>query len=268
MQVYYYWFILFIGITLADDGDNESCIAMGDGKENACQGPDRRFGRTKSMIYTLVCPDDENSANPACAIDAKGHTFTKRLNGALRNYGCNCYSSNKKQRNHNGKLAFAPGQNGKPIDALDKACHTLAKRFNCFNIDQFVGDISEDCHAFTAYTYHVDENGELVCGGKRNPNYEEKGDIWGNTCRLALCEMEREFAIAVANIMKDPRAFQAKFPENYKIYDTEKCVKSVNMYDSDKSECCGTHVPAGRSPYDPYMNSCCDGKVTDIFECM
>merc|ERR1712080_234989 len=104
--------------------------------------------------------------------------------------------------------------------------------------------------------------------GRSNPNYiyEKEGKIWKRSCKLSLCEMEREFVLAIKDILEDPVEYRAAHQDNYNIFDDpEKCSSEVGL---PKFECCGTHLPAGRMPYDSAWHDCCEGtELKEIGTC-
>jgi hypothetical protein len=212
--------------------------------------------KTRSMIHALVCPDGIFSENPLCA-GYEQKTFMNQLKKSFKNYGCNCFTDNSLHYRDDGSSYRTPQISGRPIDDVDGLCYNLNKRFHCFNVDRINGDIEDTCDYSTLYKYFIDDEGKIQCGKNKNKLYSNTGD----SCRLALCEMEKEFAYSMAPIMQDPRQFRLDNAANYGVWsDTSVCARGGD-YSETKDACCGKHSPAERIGYNS-MSACCkDDKI-------
>jgi len=257
----------FLPLFQAEDYDSSLCELSNE--EEDCGGF-KNLAKTRKMIEDIICPDGKNSQNPACAgrTNDKGtyRSFMYDLKRAIKNYGCNCYNENKRQVNEDGGRTFYPKSNGQPIDQLDQACYALNQHYKCFVLDQNNFELESSCDYRSNYRWHID-NGEVVCGTKNDPNYSNSGDF----CRLALCEMEKEFAYKVAPILADPRSFKVNNNNNYGLWSTNKCVHTQS--DLIKDHCCGYdyygYSILTRQPYDPNAQCCGDdGSLSPIELCV
>jgi len=260
-------YFVVAGITSAEDISSSLCSLTAEDPE-VCSNGERSLTKTRNMISALMCPDGENSPNPNCKTRTwpKGgpRTFNWDLKRAIKNYGCNCFTGGSAVQNDFGGVVELPGIQGKPVDEVDAVCLNLAKRFQCFNLDKKNGDIEASCEYNTNYPYHIDVDGNIVCGRKRDPGFIKSGD----TCKRALCEMEKEFALSIVPLLNgDPIAFHSDNKRNYDIWSSDQCVRGYEG--KQKSTCCGSHSPAGRVSYDPNM-SCCtdDGQVMSMMMCV
>lgn len=257
---------------------------------------ERAFYHLRTLIGLINCPNGEASAteNPSCAggyswwDTAQNHwkSYDQLVAQAIRDYGCNCFPENKWINNVFGKewRHVMPGVNGEPIDALDEACTVFAKRAKCLNIDFNSLDRLEDwpgsnggnprhtCDYIQWYTTH-DSGSGLTCGPASNPNYIDAESWWYNDqnigyhnmnqCRNAICEMEMEFAYAVADMLKDPVAFKLENLSNYKAWDKGMC--ELKNHGMNFDSCCGEKNV--RSPFDSSKRQCCDGEVVGYGSC-
>lgn len=248
------------------------CIAFAnDDDECETNGMDgfRTMVKAGSMVKYLMCPDDENSANPACAgrttSNGKFISFKTDIKRAIKNYGCNCFQENFREISESGSSALLPKSNGRPIDDFDSACYQLNQKYRCFVLDKLNGELEDTCDYQTAYNWHVNENGEIKCGRKNDVNYAESNDI----CRNALCQMELQFAKRMAAIINDPRQFKLDNNKNYDLWENEKCFKGESVMKKDM--CCGKPGPYEinqRVPFDPMEQCCQDGNIVSQMECI
>merc|ERR1712228_353953 len=261
---------------------------VGDADETKlCNSNFRTFNVVKNFIEEINCPQGENSANPICAGMTnpkkanKFWSYAKLVNMVLENYGCNCFPDNKAIPNVEGKSYNhrLPGINGQPIDELDVACHRLARRHTCLEIDfgpasglEFQHPSRPVCDYVQGYTYvsNPDTN-EIICGGLDNPNYQRDDLYWANyanadaywnmnKCRYAICSMEYEFAQSVAHIFEDPYNFYLANKGNKDISESAKCVSKTGP----KSDmCCG--IPEERKPYSSQSSTvCCNDELVEV----
>jgi hypothetical protein len=274
---------LAIFVPLAFASEAEICMdgAMNDADHDEFHCFGKSIGKATSWIEHYNCPDGENSSNPACAGGTapwnarKQVTYRQMVQAAIRNYGCNCFSTNKKIEHPNpartNKISV-PGVNGEPIDELDVACLTLAKRYKCLGFDfpeDLEGGYQRDCHYNLGYSSFI-SNGELECGTERNPFYASESNWYNrpsnlprkNTdkCRGVLCAMEQEFAQNVAELLEDPFQFYRNNRDNYGISESGQCtlINRNNAMD----ECCGSEF--ARFPFNPTNKRCCDGMVVEV----
>jgi len=256
-----------------DASEDEPCNTDDDGFKS--------FGRSRSMISLINCPEGENSSNSNC----QGYTNPKNgkiipynniLTQAIRNYGCNCFPNNKKVSNpFNGNPTWIPAANGEPVDELDAHCKIMSKRYVCMKLDFLEKDLHHAnpdravCDYFQGYNFvHDSDTGEIICGTAKNPNYANdnngkmpEGIYNMNQCRRARCEMDLELALAVAPLLEDPMAFKSENSGNSDIADDDsKCYFSGSGNGAD--ECCG--FPEARSPFSSYTKRCCDNTIVPI----
>merc|ERR1711937_173640 len=239
------------------------------------------MGRTRTWIELINCPDGNDSENLAC----KGApapwnsnrflSYNKMVNYALKNYGCNCFSDNKRVSNVFGKdyMHPIPGINGEPLDELDKACSVLARRNKCLNIDnedknfETILQDRKTCDYIQGYSTFVDQGGNVQCGHERNPHYISDSDFFQanepfyniNRCRGQVCAMDKEFAESIAHLLLDPFQFWLDNYDKYYVFDDEDvCVKRTNnMLDS----CCGAGFQ--RFPYNSEEKRCCVNRIVE-----
>jgi len=277
-------------IAIAQQGNkNEYCsaeIGSDEAKDPEACGSDRSFARARNFIEVMNCPDGELSANPNCAgyTLRNGRTLSYRqaLNQALDNYGCNCFSNNHKIPNINGGAGFhaIPGNNGEPVDDLDAFCKILARRHKCMNFDygpnsglEFAhgNPNRQKCDYLVGYAYeHDTATGEFTCGPANNPGYANNGPWYQrpenqkhfnmNQCRLAICEMDLEFAQSVAPLLTDPWAFRQANRNNKNISDTNAC--EAPGVQGNVDTCCGPK--SERNPFNSSIKRCCAEQIVDI----
>ena len=96
--------------------------------------------------------------------------------------------------------------------------------------------LSEHC-VYLKYPYFIDwmnvtpENGNyedlIVCNNKKNPNYSRKLRENKDDCLFAVCQIEREFALKVFDIIgSDPEKFFMDNIGNYDVFnDKAVCVR-------------------------------------------
>lgn len=218
----------------------------------------RHSGQMRQIIQTLVC--GENQEN--CAHSAG--KFYK----ALKNYGCNCYPDNyiKTDLDTTGTFSHM-GANGASLDWIDRACLRVHDAYKCMIQDYNSGIILQTtengCYPGIGFVYHTDSNGDIVCGTEDNVDYAANDN---NGCRLAACQIERNFAYAVRTVLTDPVTF---FQENKNTMygnneDPSVCMKSGNPVNRD--QCCG-EFPV-RRPFFELTHDCCpEGNVKLFGEC-
>jgi len=239
----------------------ESSIASMSSDDDEESGDMKSIIKTRSMVHALVCPDGIFSENQLCAGYDK-RTFMWHLKRAFRNYGCNCFTDNSLHYRDDGTSYRTPQVSGKPIDDVDGICYNLNKRFHCFNVDRINGDVEDTCDYGTLYKYFVDDEGEIQCGKNKNKLYKNTGD----SCRLALCEMEKEFAYSIAPYMQDPRQFRSDNLVNFGVWsDSGICARGD--YAETKDACCGKHSPAERIGYNS-MSACCKNDRIETGMCV
>jgi len=252
--------------------DDQSCDEESDGL--------RHIGQSRNMIALINCPEDANSANPVCKgrkdVNGKKRTYDQLLLQSLKNYGCNCFSINKKVAHPmSGKPHWLPGSNGEPVDEFDAHCKIMSKRYTCMKLDFYGMDLHHVlenrrvCDFFQGYSFtHDSQTGEIVCGPASNPNYANTNNgkmpkaIYNmNQCRLARCEMDLELARAVAPLFVDPVEFMLGNESNYGISgDYSVCSFAVNGDGAD--DCCG--FPEARNPFSTLSKRCCDNSIVAI----
>lgn len=246
-----------------DDVDNDECGF-------------RNVYRLKNWIELINCPDGEESGelcrertgapwrNPKW--QEKSFTYQQQINFVLRNYGCNCFLDSKMlpHPNQDDKTVRVPGVSGHPVDALDQACQVLAKRSSCLLIDnQGIPTLEgQKCDYRLWYsTFFNPESGQYECGTENNPGYDNmnKNEERYNTnqCRKTLCEMDREFAMVVAPMLKDPFKFYEKNSGKFNIAGTNKCV--IVDRENKQDQCCGWDFE--RNPFSSVDQRCCDGEI-------
>ena len=189
----------------------------------------RRLSHVRSMLKYLYCKDQTDC-------DISNRDIVKSID----NYACNCYSANKRRSiSDNNKRSRYPGINSKPMNRVDEICTQLAHRLKCFEIDLAMGlflasEEKYDCNWATSYSWHIGESGEIVCGPESSNEYVwytndgeiNEGRTDRNECRNALCQIEREFSLAIFEEIKDPISFfkAEKLLGNYGAWqDTGKC---------------------------------------------
>jgi len=256
----------------------ETCmakLASDEVDDNECDGF-RSFSKLKNWIELINCPEDEGSGelcgertgapwrNPNW--QEKSLSYQQQVNFVLSNYGCNCFLDTKTapKPNQEDKKVRVPGVSGQPVDALDQACQVLAKRSTCLSFDfegmPFLDGLKCDYRLWYS-TFFNSETGQHECGSLNNPGYdnynknEERFNI--NQCRKTLCEMDREFALAVAPMLKDPFKFYEDHAGNFDIAGTNKCV--IIERENKQDQCCGWDFE--RSPFSTVDQRCCDGEI-------
>jgi len=259
------------------------------GDNVTCEDDDfRRFTDTRNLIGLINCPEKENSANPNCAghtlKNGKNRSYYTLVTDALSNYGCNCFQDNKRIPNVKGNAGFhgMPGTNGEPVDDLDGFCKILARRHNCLKLDfgpqtglEFAHSDPNrrKCDYPQNYRYvHDTVTGDITCGPANNPNYAndnewyqqpENQKYWNmNQCKRAICEMDLEFARAVAPLLTDPRAFWRINKNNRDISDDVAKCSLPKPAGRNLDQCCG--IPEERNPFDSDLKQCCDNMIVEI----
>jgi len=248
---------------------------------------DRTFGnQVRDMLTAMVCPDGAYSPKDVCqeTTNNKGQVkgFYDKIWGTVFNYGCNCNQENFRRHYTNpdtGNSWFSvyPGSNGRFVDDFDKVCHDYNNKFKCFNIDinnGAFGDFEQynDCHYWTSYSWHMDQNNVPVCGPEANPEYQTSYNSWSNQpgrfewnqCRLALCQAEREFAIGLAPFFEN-KNFKKQNAANYGLNDADQCTHLAS--DQERDVCCGDMVSYNRTPFDANYQCCQSGQLLDLAEC-
>jgi len=236
-------------------------------------GDFRTLQKTKRMIDVLMCPEDEDSSNPACAGRYQDNGKFKSIQGdikrATRHYGCNCFQKNHRTISPAGSNVYYPKSNGQAIDDFDAACYDLNQKYRCFILDKLNGDLEDTCDYHTSYNWHVDDDGIIQCGRKKDLNYMVSGD----NCRRALCQMELSFAKRTAEILSDPYQFKLDNANKYGLWADNQCYKAESSMTKDM--CCGEdnsdigfYTIHKRVPYDPVQQCCQDGQVVSLLECI
>ena len=218
----------------------------------------RHSGQMRQILQTLVCGVDLSN----CAYSAG--KFYK----ALRNYGCNCYPDNfiKPAYLDSGTWSHM-GANGGSLDWIDRACLRVHDAYKCMMQDFNNGIIQQTtdngCYLGIGFVYHTDSNGDIVCGPEDNVNYQNNQN---NGCRLAACQIERNFAYAVRDALSNPVDFyqQNKNTMYNSNTDNSVCVKSSNQVNRD--QCCGEYPI--RRPFFELTHDCClNGNIKPFGEC-
>lgn len=229
-------------------------------------GPQARSSYTvRTMIWNLCLRND------ICSAAVHKKLNSKDFLAFLIDYGCNCYPTS-------ASLPATPDQRktwyhhtflGAPIDDLDQACLDTSENYKCMLMDydnqQIFQDGKHGCYAGQAYNYFFDEDsGMIQCGTKKNPNYSTGKSA--NDCRLAACQIERDFAYRTLEIMNyDPVTFIENNVQNRNF-----CPKSTNrksiITTMDRDACCGGFP--NRSPYRSMVQECCsDGSTASVGSC-
>lgn len=207
----------------------------------------------RSILHALVCQD------------VRPCPFTREdfLN-ALIDYGCNCYpESAKKQSVVNPRQDwYHMASLGRPVDQVDSECYNMHAAYQCMFKDHDAGRINQigdlGCYPGMTFEYHITQNDdgsdEVICGTPKNIDYHKRDD----DCRLASCQIERKFALAVLPYLSDPVSFrttqhaQGKYSSN--------CARLANGpaggVAAEKDNCCGDYPK--RKPYNSISNSCCN----------
>lgn len=226
---------------------------------NATTLTPRHSGQMRQILLTLVCGND-----PTCPYSAG--KFYK----ALHNYGCNCYPDNfvKQSAIENDQWSHM-GANGKPLDWIDRACLDVHDAYRCmlddYNNGLIVQDTEFGCYEGMGFVYHTDASGDIICGPESNPNYANNNK---NGCRLAACQIERNFAYALRETLEDPVTF---FKDNKKIMydhynDDTMCFRTGSVDTLPRDSCCGEYP--SRRPFSSVTHDCClSGDVKLFGEC-
>jgi hypothetical protein len=127
------------------------------------------------------------------------------------------------------------------------------------------GNGGNDCRYYKSYsTWLNPETGEYECGTEENPGYsnffEDLEDQNKYDCKKRLCEMDREFAIEIADLMIDPFQFWVDHRDNYYINDTDMCVWEEQKQPEHKHDaCCG--FEEARTPFSSHDKRCCNDEI-------
>lgn len=250
--------ILLAGVIRAQDGADDSC----DGDD--CRGGADLNGvnNVVNMVRTMIC----RVFHPTKSLRKCG-ARDQEVEDALRNYGCNCLPSNfDDEPTTDGGLhdSWHMGKNGRPISEVDAACTRLRDAYTCIVIDTDDSvmthpdaaspDNQDYCGRFTTYEYHIDNDKEVICGPESDPEYASGATE--DVCRKAACDLERQFAAEVFNLIgADPDVFAANNAASYNIHsDPTLCINTNNGH--GVSECCGD-FPL-RYPFIPFIKTCCE----------
>jgi len=247
--------------------------------QDKCDDGFKSISRMKNWIELINCPLGEESGG-ACAGGASPWskqgvyaTYTRALQTVIKDYGCNCFPSSKKILNDRNNLVAVPGTTGAPIDKLDMACTTLARRHTCTKMElghENTGleydwsNGSNDCGYYKSYkTWFNPETEEYECGTEENPGYnnifEIQSDQNKNDCIKRLCEMDREFAMEIADLMIDPFQFWVDNQDNYYINDSDMCNWSEQQNEHKLDQCCG--FEEARTPFSSHDKRCCNDEI-------
>lgn len=128
--------------------------------------------------------DDISTTNHrSCPIDL---TYTMKF--GLRNYGCNCFSDNgdtlytSATNAYYGTPDWSHGNNGKPVDDVDNACHRQHLRTQC--VEQDVRDgifpelVGEGRDGWSWYRQHM----QLCDPNFRKPTFDGKSRLVSDNC--------------------------------------------------------------------------------------
>lgn len=211
----------------------------------------------------------------------------------IKNYGCFCYGSGG-NKGSNG-VHKIPGQRfnhaATPVDELDALCKRHFKAQKCLEIDSENGLYADSvgkegssghCDLSSGYTWHVDENQNVVCGNKSLKKRKKEGDDEPNNCKMELCNLEKSFAIQVKNLLNSPDFqkngdFYKMTPEQYNQACGEPKIARANKNNykdhpkekikaKDFFACCGSGIE--RRSYSLLVEECCDdGEVKMIGMC-
>ena len=249
----------------ASEGTSESLEFMSTAGAYDNSGPQARSSYTvRTMIWNLCLRND------ICSASVHKKLNSKDFLAFLIDYGCNCYPSS-------AALPATPDQRktwyhhtflGAPVDDLDQACLDASENYKCMLMDYDNGSIEQDgkhgCYNGQAYNYFIDDNNQVQCGTKKNIDYKQGKSA--NDCRLAACQIERDFAYRALEIMQyDP----VSFIEN-NVGKRNYCPKSTNrksiVTTIDRDACCGNFPQ--RSPFRSMVQECCsDGSTASVGRC-
>ena len=228
------WVYLLASAIAAEKITYTSCgAALGNQGECEQDTTLRTFGaHVRDMLTAMVCPDGNNTPKEIC------QGPNKKIWGTVFNYGCNCNQDNFRVNytsptSGNSWYSVYPGSNGRFVDDFDKVCHEYNNKFKCFNIDKANSEFGNyeqygECHYWTSYTWHMNENNIPVCGPAENPEYQkfkfenDAGRFEWNQCRLALCQAERELAMGLAPFLESGN-FRQENQANYGLYQAGQC---------------------------------------------
>lgn len=149
------------------------------GDESEANAYARSFSNVRSMLTEL-----------SCRVGKCVHT--RKYSKALSGYGCNCYTKDKANTSKKDSLWFFNSR-GRPLDAVDQACRLAYRTYKCFDIDVRNSEITdkEVCKQGIKFKFHM-KDGKIICGPVGNPEYKNKPNL--NSCKLAACEIERDFS--------------------------------------------------------------------------
>lgn len=216
------------------------------------------------MVRIMICQKYQNDVTlNQCTIT------DEQISNVLRNYGCNCLPESHDDVPIKAGLldSWHMGKNGRPLDFLDEACTRLRDGYTCLVYD-VIDDLYDDFNANSAhnqdkcgrsikYTFHTDEDKNIICGNTNNPEYAQ-GKAFQECSRVA-CFMERQFATEVFDIIgSDPDQYILDNAAMYNVFgDNNICVK--HRSNGRQSECCGD-FPL-RQPFHPLVKTCCNDGI-------
>jgi len=210
----------------------------------------RGLKTVKNMLVDLSC-------HAGSCVNHKDYQKT------LMDYGCNCFSMAMAD-DWEGMSVYHFTSRGEPVDDLDSACKEAFKRYKCLEQDFSSGQLSDDdtCSPGMLFDYHLDANGNIVCGPEDNPEYASGN----NGCKLAACQIEREFSnkayAIVGNEMNNSGKKLAFMDGNKKNYEVECTARPGPARDA----CCGSYPD--RKPYSSDLQSCCEnGDIRSFGSC-
>jgi len=236
------------------------------------------------LAYMLCPPGNPNNPDwcnsfPVTVGNDKIWSPKHLVNTVMTSWGCNCFPQNKALPFEEKKKRFsrlAPGTNGEPVDGIDQACTVLAKRNRCIlmdNAEASSGMTLGKCDY--TYPYHFYYNPDTfvsICGPRTAPQMYTKERLHTDEryCQRDICFADRELAESVVsfleskgmNLLEYYITYRGQFQRSTDDGSDLGCVpKDLNV---EKDQCCGTFIPAGRSPFDSATQKCCNDQVVNI----
>lgn len=201
--------------------------------ENGVNG--RKLGQTRDMLAHYLDMDQNAAKN------------------FMRNYGCYCYPLASQ------KVGPAFNYNAEPVDEMDHLCKKLWRAQKCIEIDSTNGVYEKACDVGQAYGMHLNEDtNELICGTEENQSQQDK-----LSCRFNMCELEKDFATKVADLVKSGyernQAYKNMNEEEYR----NTCERVAGSGAETELACCGTGLK--RKTYNTLTSQCCDGDRVESF---
>jgi len=215
-------------------------------------GPTTRSSANVQAMLYMMC-----NRNPKC----KGTMSKQDFLDLLMDYGCNCYPSRLALPSTVSakQIWYHHAYNAAPIDDLDAECQKVAENYKCMYMDAENNDISQQgrlgCYLGMMFQFYFDADNNVICGNKRNPNYQDGSD----DCRLASCQIERDFAYRAMALMDwDPASWKANNAHKKSLCPSKQGKEDVQK--SPKDSCCGKFP--NRHPFKSIFRECCDDQGT------